>query len=435
MDALVVEPSFQTVAAIDGQFSTVNLLEPRAANDNNLKRNVYAIFDPVGKLTANYLESSLVVGYLGKRLLRITIDEQGKISSLPVQFRLQGTNIASLGELETKYKSPLTGAQIIKDYNEVCAELSNRGLFHSISLQGLNREYLADSDYLKRMLVRYDYKKETIQFITNLEKTWRLRSDDFLGEGKAYRGNIAVTFKLPGNSLAKVSLDRREGTYDWDLLKTWDDQIVEQYVYNGWELYFEKKQEFSLGTNRAAMVLAGELVAQKTNLKQQLNGFSTIGYLNLELPWNELLKTSHTFIGTKGPACDSFPSNFLNTTLHQEVTYRPKKTDQTELRLAYTNWPGLGDNNIFAEIIVPKGIGFFSFGYGCATIPSLASFTDELSGSLSLNGIGYPPAESLRGRPWEMWDSKYLYSLRDNKLFPTNTTWQNYFTLRYWISF
>ena len=432
-DALAVEPYFQAVAASCGQFPTVNLLESRSSADGALKRSVYAVFDPLGELTDTSSKSSPVFDYLGKRFLRLSVEEKGYVGPLPVLFNLQGTKVSPIDKLEDAYTHRLTGAKIIKDYQEVRTQLLHRGVHNEYSLLVLDREYLADADYLKQAKGSYQYEKNNFKFTANLDQTWRLRADDLLGEGSSIRGYLAFGLKLSQKSSISLGLDHRVGTYDYDLINSWDDQVVDNYTYRGLNLYLQREQEFAFGGNSGSALLAAELLRRNTDLREELNGTSTIGYFNLDLPWNQKIKSTHIFIGVGGPQQSSFPSNYLNSTFHQEISYEPLV--DTKFRVAYTNWPGLGDGNLFAELVVKQGAGTFSLGYGKATIPSLALFHNTLAGSLSFDGVGYPPAKSLRGRPWEMWDSASLYGMRDQKLHPTDQTWHNYLTLRYWYSF
>ena len=432
-DAFAVEPNFQAVAAAHGQFPVVNLLEARTNTAPTLKRSVWAVFDPLGNLTATSGSSSPVVDFLGKRKLTLGFEEAGKLGSLPVLFSLKATDVSSLDKPEINYIHPQTGAKIIKDYQELGTQLIHRGEKGDYTLSFLDRKYLADPDYLRQAKGHYLREQNRYRFEASLDQTWRLRGDDLFGEGSSVRGYLAIGRELSPNSSLSVSLDNRWGTYDYGLLKPWDDAIVEPYTYRGVNVYFQQEQQFAFRGKRGSTLLAAELVGGKTDLHENLNGTATISYLNLELPWSGKVNSSHTLISANGPEEEWFPSNFLTSMLHQELNYQ--LAGDAKLRLAYTHWPKASEGNAFAEFVVTQGAGTFALGYGQATIPALASFQGTLAGSLSHDQAGYPAPKSLRGRPWEQYHRDAFYALRDGELCPTDKTWHNYLTLRYWYSF
>lgn len=433
LDAVAVEPNFQAVAAGHGQFPVINLLEARSTTDPTLKRSVFAVFDPLGDLTANTDVSSAVVDFLGKRKLALSLEEVGTLGSLPVLFTLKATDVSSLEAPETNYIYPRTGAKIMKDHQELGAQLSHQGGGEEYKLSLLDRNYSADPDFLRQAKGYYSREQNRYRFEASLDQTWRLRSDDLFAEGSSVRSYLALARKLSANSSLVLSLDNRRGTYDYGLLKSFDDAVVEPYTYRGISVYFQQEREFALRGNKASALIAAELMSNKTDLQANLSGTATIGYLKFQLPWSGKMHSSHTLISALGPEEELFPSNYLTSILHQEFTY--KLAPEAKLRVAYSHWPEAHEGNAFAEFIVAQGAGAFSFCYGQATIPAFASFQDTLAGSIPFAKVGYPEPKSLRGRPWAEFHDDAFYALRKGGLCPTTKTWHNYLTLRYSYSF
>lgn len=436
LEGIAVDPTFQAVAAEQGQFPRISRLVQRD-DSSGLERQVRAIFDPYGRLTGEKLIASPVAEFLGKRVLRFELLQPGQLGSKPVVLRLLGSNVAGLKELERKYEDDLNGSIKVKDYQEVCAEIIYSEHEKEFVLRGLTRDYLADFDYRNYLSISYNSKWKGLNIGGLLDNIWRLRGDDGFSKGQTTRFIADLCKDLPTQNL-HFGVDYRTGNYDYDLITINSDRVVNPYDYLSLSLFYQKKKDIRMNGKDGAIILAGELINRDTDLTDVATGLTQIGYVGLEIPLSQTLTWENNLIGVKGPNIDSFPSGHIKTTIHNELIFKPYR--ETTIRVGNTIRPGNGNtkSNMYAVLAGELGKGNFSLTFGQGTLPEFTDDGIDLPGALprkGVYGIGYPPAEGLRGRPWARWDNNNMYAIWNNSLRSTEATWSNYFVFRYWFSF
>lgn len=429
-----VDPSFQSVAAVHGQFPVIEQL--KYDSDGNLIRRAVAVFDPVGELVGFQTASSPAIDYLGKHAFRIGFSQPGQIASWPVILKVVGEKVTGLENKETHYVDPRTGAIVNKDHNELLAELMHEGLNNLWRLTALNREYQVDKDFLRSLEAQYIRDFSGLKLTGILGETSRLRADDLLGEGEMLRVATILEKALGGRGKLSLSADYRNGTYDYDLISALSDQVVPQYEYVGFSGYLEGKHDFVLPSGTGNLHLAGEFLAKNTQLAGAASGRSLVGYLGLSVPLSKTWIGNLQYMGVDGPNLKQFPSGHVGTTLHHELIYQPEDNANTSFSLGLTVQPDAGNKNAYAVFTSSLGAGNIRIGYGQGTIPALMDSGPQLPGELRMvYRNGYAPASAIRERPWERWENDNFYALWDRKLRSTNNTWENYFGISYWIDF
>ena len=440
-----VEPDFQAVAAQHNQFPVINRLVPRSIDDPTCDRYAHAIFDPSGDLSGEKLLGSPVVEYLGKHAVKVETIQDGQIGSLPMSLHLSGSVVSGLDKAGGDYQDQLTGAIVTKDYQELSASLCSQNPDKYWEFTGANREYLADTDYKRSIGIKQH--RNVHGFIVNntIEKVWRLRDDDDFGEGRVLRANTVLEQNIGGKISFFFNVDYRDGNYDYDLLGFNSDQVVAPYSSLKVDAYMSYNQEFVCTGRQGQALVAGEIINKKATLPGVLSGTSLIGYFGLGLPITNNLQGNAQYLVVRGPTeeTDDFPSEYLRTTFHQEVSYKPFESKKLEFRLGYTVRPGKGEEeskkeNLYAEFATIAGPGNLSIRYGQGSLPAFAYQGVNLPGSLNLagaHGAGYSSNKLLRDRPWSDWEDKNFYALWNNRLRSTEETWNTYLALTYWFSF
>jgi len=436
LSAFAVDPDFQAVAAVNGQFSVINRLLPKSADDPRVQRNVHSVFDPRGIFFEGRIATSPIVDYLGKRVLDITLESAGQINDLPFTITYRGQEVAGIGEKKTGYSDPLTGAATVKDYRELSVALNSaKGsqLFHMVCA---NRQYLGDRDYKRRIATEYEYPlAKAVSFVSRLEGSWRLRQDSRSGEGSALQALATLKEDLKETSW-DLSADYRAGTYDSDLLWPVGDRIVAPYTYLNLRAFGKRKLTFNFAGGTGQAILAGELISQRSDLENIGSGKSIIGFVGLSAPWCKQLASNLSYLSVKGDADRMLPTGYLATTLQHELTYKPFANDDLAFQLGYL-WHKTS-KNAYAALVSQLGPGKFSISYGQPPTFSRMCSDQSYTGALSLENAyaqGYYPTAVLRGLPWEDLDSNKLNALYKNRIRSTENTWINYIVLRYWLDF
>jgi hypothetical protein len=435
LDCLIIEPDFQAVGAVHDQFSPMIRFVPRSEQDPILERRTQIFFEPTGELSGKTVSSSQVVDYIGRRKIGVTFTKDGVFGSFPIVFAIQGQEVSALGEPIKEHKDPRTGAYLISDYRGVYSNVAYRGARDSWILEGKNYRYLANADYYRSLGTSYEHRWGNNAISANLEKVWRLKE---LGQKNNNGSALKLTTFLKGSLIGKtkylLSLDIRQGDYDYDLIETISDQVVSVYSYLGLSAYLEKNYEFTFKNGVGKLTLAGELVRRETDLEDVNTGKSIIGYFNSIVPLGEKWSCVATNIFVNGPESLEFPSGRIKNINHNELAYRPSA--DTLIRLGCTTI-GRETQNSFAALrmIVGKGNLSISIGRGSAPV-----FQDgiNLPGTLTRQGFyhsEYLPSQLLSQRPWEPWDKNNFYALWQNQLRSTEASWAGYVTISYWLSF
>jgi len=434
MDFVYVEPEFQPIAATSAQFPVVEKLVLRDASSDLYSRRAQTIFDPNGKLLGQE-PSSPVLDFLGKKVIKLTYHQNGNISQFPVNLKFGCTSVGSLGDLKTKYLDPLTGAKLTRDYKELFAILHHESREQKWSLTGLSRNYLGDKDHLQNANLKYSFPSLGFRVDGFIDGTDRLKNTS--GQGSALRITNALNRKLTNNSNLSFAMDYRTGTYDYDLLSIYGDEVVTSYDYLGLSSYIEKTYLPVLKSGqRANIQIAGEVFARKTDLEGVESGTSLIGFLGLKLPLNNKITSNTALVGVTGPKEIDFASNHISTTLHQEIVISPNQ-DDTQLAIGITKRAET-KSNVYAQLNSKLGIGTLSLAYGAASPFGTKYDCVNLPGTLTdanIYGFGNPAPASLEGRIWEKYSNESYYQLWQRQIRSLESSWVNHFNVKYWVSF
>lgn len=436
VSALAVDPDFQAVAAVNGEFPVINRLLPISEEDLRVKRHVYAVFDPEGRFFPSETATSPVIDYLGKRAFNIVLESPGQIYGNPATITYSGREVSSLGERKTGYSNPLTGASTVKDYREFKIDISTSKGTQLFNLAVSNRQYLDDQDYKRTIAAEYEYPlAKALTFSSSLKHSWRLRQDSRTGEGELLQAAAALEKDL-GQSRWVLSADYRDGTYDSNLLWPVGDRIVSPYTYLNLRAFAQRRGQFSFAGITGEATFAGEVISRKSNLEDIGSGKSIIGFTNLNTPLSSRLASSLSYLYVDGDADSLLPTGYLTTTLNHELIYKPFSNDDLALQLGYL-WQK-ANTNMYASLVAQLGPGKLSITYGQPPLFSKIYHDLNYTGALSLENAypqGYYPASVLRGLPWEHLDANKLYALYKNRIRSTENTWVNYIVLRYWFDF
>lgn len=433
--ALAVDPSFQAVAAVNGQFPVINRLVANSSEDLTVQRYVHAIFDPRGRILGEEVVTSPVIDYLGKRAFNVSFESTGKINEYPLNIVLHSEKVSSIAE-EVDYVHPLTGALLVKDYRESGFDIGNAAGKNNFHVLGSSRQYLASQDYKRTLALNYERSlANNLILFSSLGKNWRFREDASDGEGSAIEGLITLSKKSADIDLA-LSADYRSGNYDHDLLRPIADRMVSPYTYLDLRAFGLKEKSFSFRGEKAQATLAGEYISRQSDLEDVGPGNSLVGLFQLDLPWNKGLSSKTTYLGVNGDLERGLPVDFLSTTLHHEFIYKPHLNDDLALHFGYS-WRG-DNKSAYAALVAQFGPGKFSLSYGQPTVFSSLELDGNYAGALTMENAyvdGYLPASQLRGLPWEKWHNNNFNALYKNRVRSTENTWVNYLVLRYWLDF
>ena len=291
---------------------------------------------------------------------------------------------------------------------------------------------MVDDDYRRQL--QASYIKQYSKFIIKnaVEGTWRLRDDDYKGEGFGLRANISFEQKPSTSSKVIINTNYSAGNYDYNILQFNNDRVVDNYTYIGLDAYVEKKIKLFKGNGYST--IAGEIISQKTDLSNADSGTSMVGYLDIEIPLHKKIDANLICLGVSGSDIPKYPSGNLKTAVHSELTY--KISNDISFKTGYTVRPDeeQTNRNLYVVLSALAGVGNFRLVIGQGTLPGSTDPMINLPGSFATDGCYYP-VQALRGRAWEGWDNDNFYALQNKKFVSTENTWDKYITVRYWYEF
>ena len=433
-----IDPSFSPVAARDENYAYGLFNQEPSDYDSPLLYR--ALYDP----RKNRLRSgfSSVLPYIGFRSAETDLTLPGKFLSYDAQFSLSAERHSRMDEARQRELDPKRGDKLVKDFQELAAGLALfLGDADTLEVKTLNRDYLADYDYLTLTGTKWTRMGDGYTRDLAWEEYGRLRryAADAQGLTSVAGSLTRFLWQLQAYDLWGMELngtvDLRRGTYEKDLtLQTEDRVLAEPYQLALLRAFAQRGLAFPLARRRVTVDLAAELkqLSGRTRTPQleAALGVSTVGYLRASFPWSGSLRQEMLLLGVRGPENENFPSGFLHSAWHNELIYQPTAQDglRGTWRLGYTSRQAESARrgNLFAQVRGELGIGSWSFTYGAGTLPEFTDPERLLPGEWRAP-VPYPEREVL-GKPWESW--------RDaNVALGNEETLHRWFTLRYWYSF